>query len=73
MSVTVYEDDHKKEISQSDGFRKVIIKISHARENTVINSGIPRMTMRCPHRCAREQRFHPEHDYSALQAEQLKF
>ena len=79
MSVTAYEDDHEKEISQSDGMKKVIINEDPTRVNTVTSSKVrrdgfgsekastvsrARMTMRCGHhRCAREQRFHTEHDY----------
>ena len=42
MSVTVYEDDHEKEISQSDGVRKVIINEVPTLVNTVISSKVRR-------------------------------
>ena len=39
-SVTVYEDDHEKEISQSDGVKKVIINEAPTLVNTVISSKV---------------------------------
>ena len=43
MRVTVYEDDHEKETSQSDGetTKKVIINEASTLVNTVINSRVP--------------------------------
>ena len=43
MRVTVYEDDHEKQTSQSDGeiMKKVIINEASTLVNTVINSRVP--------------------------------
>ena len=41
-SVTVYEHDHEKEISQSDGVKKVIINEAPTLVNTVISSKVRR-------------------------------
>ena len=61
----MYEGDHEKEISQSEGetMKKVIINEASTLVSTVINLKVPPEGFGSPQRCTRAQRFHPENDH----------